>query len=391
MKVPKPKSSKKITPEGALVKAILSTAPFRGAELRSKLFGYLFKYRIRFISSDEIIEKVFGITTSYLKAEERVRERCGDLRSALHEFALTTTCSLICTLPDAVPGVGYKLEFRAREPDSVFFRFWKPHLVHGLVYIVYVEQLFYQDWSRRFLFRHPELNAEAGHEALVQLKIRYPEEFSEELNAAYPYVAYGEIGARDCLTRWFTQTAYIGVEIAVTRRMDDTKVWSSSAILLGEERSNSMIRDVFNQCVPLDMRLEVIDVEAGTLGRACVMNPSEAEISRNAHLKPSQIEGGYAISYDPKAGRVLLLLTRVLNNQSKKVITILNSEFARTIEQTALLFTEGDRLQALLDEIGWGAKIPSEFQILFSYVFDSIPTAHRIATPQILAWRSYAE
>ena len=96
---------------------------------------------------------------------------------------------------------------------------------------------------------------------------------------------------------------------------------------------------------------------------------------------------GYSISYEPNSGTVLNLVTRVLN--AGKPVTIFCSEVARTTEHLARMFTDDVWLQKSLNQTGWDAGWPAEFQILFSFRFGSLFDSHLKHDPEIVAWRAY--
>jgi hypothetical protein len=377
--------------EESVARKILETPDFRNASLRRKLFIFLFQRRSGYVSTEMLEKWNFESPKQSFSPEQRIRERIADLRRALVEYAAQSDSRLVCSLPDAVQGKGYRLEFAENDPEAPTLIFWKPHTEEGDVYIVYVEQLFYQDWSRRYLFRHVELNAESEEQALLDLRTKYLEEWSEELNASYPYVAYGEIQTRDALAKWFHERAYLTLNNAVTRRMDDARVWASSLILMGESTSNKYVRDVLKACIPLDIRLEILEEDGRTVGQARVQNAGQEELLRVSDLEPVSLPRGYGLRFNPKVGTILSLLTRVKNRQSGKTVTIFNSEFADSLEQIAFLLTDDRRVQRLIDQVGWKDGLPGQFQILFRFTIDSVATAHRMATPRAVAWRAYPD
>ena len=72
--------------------------------------------------------------------------------------------------------------------------------------------------------------------------------YKESLEATvYPYVAAGDIEARDLIINWFEKNALVKVQKAITRRMDDQAIAESSLILLGSAgTSNRLMSDILN-------------------------------------------------------------------------------------------------------------------------------------------------
>jgi hypothetical protein len=395
--------------ESELISSILETKQFKTSGSCSRLLIYLFDNRERFVTSDQILLHVLGNPAGNLGTERRVRERTKVARRFLREIAAATDTRLVCVLPEAVRGSGYRLEFKLRDAEATTLSFWKPHLDEGDVYIVYVEQLFYQNWPRRYALRDPALNANSDGVALDEFRKKYAKPIStkkgrgnkpaeelviahpEEITVAHPYVNYGDIMARDYIARWFDQVANIKVENAISRRMEEAKVWDSSAILFGDSRNNSMMQEVLQDIGPLDIKLEAIESQGCWISRARVSNPSESERSRGTGLNRIDLPNGYALNYDPGSGDVLALVTRVRNRKTGKTVTMFCAEVGRAIQHLGQLFVEDDRLQKFIEKVGWQSGVPSEFQILFLFRFGSLSASYKMCEPEAIAWRPHTD
>jgi hypothetical protein len=374
-------------------KKVLKSPSFRSAPMRAKLFTYLFENRNRDIDGKTIwTELLEEKKIDYPAGSPRVRERCLDLREALRDYFAHATEGWVFALPPASPE-GYRLQcIRCDDPDSAVRSFWKAHLGDRDVAIVYVEQLFYQDWSKYFTFRYYDLNAEQPTQALADLKELYPEwcQDGRHIGAAYPYIACGEIAARDVISDWFLSKVMIQVQNAVTRRMDDAQVLGKSLILLGPAVRNRITGDVLRsrEAGRLDICLQEnhhIREDGSRCGRLIVKNVTDQEKKRLSRYKPEDHASDYVIDFSPDRGHDLVIVTRVHHGDAP--VTIIDSDFGRSIEQVARYLCDEQRMMTLLKE-AW-AHVPETFQILLAVHIDSLSMDHRPAKVVPLVWRSF--
>lgn len=385
----------------ALVQNILATQEFQLAPQRSALFGYLWEKREERSRAVDIWDEVLQRgsksrqrnTTDYY-FDDTVRQSCYDLRKALRAYFARVTSDWHIDLPPAIPNSGFQLKITLlKSPAASIGRaFWQPHLDRQTpITVVYVEQLFFQDWKDGHVFRYYDLNSEHPEQALAELKQRHRKAFNSNLHVSYPYVACGEIEARDLITCWFSEHALIKVGTAVTRRMEDRTIWDSSLILLGSSPSNHLITDVLDSGPHRGFELEERSAANGRdCSRVVVKNPSDAEKQR---LRDYLAEGGatdsdWTLEFNPARGKVLAILARVPNPHSDTVVTIINSDFGRAVEQIARLVTDDDRLNRLAKLIDWKSPLPTHFEILFSIPIPALSKDHRPAKIEPLAWRS---
>jgi hypothetical protein len=365
------------------------------------MFGLLWRNRKRKepTKGEELWVKVWKEKASDYKplesSGERIRAHRTTLGRALKDYCRANQTEWVIRLLPGGPKRGYRLEwFKRDDPQSATLAFWRAHLNPPRdVYIVYPEQLFYQDWSDNMVFRCYGLDSEQPEQALAELKRLRPDMYKDGLVVAYPFVACGDIEARDLITDWFAQHTLVEVQKAITRRMDDRAIVEGSLILLGAAPGNRIIADVLRShaCQHLAFRLieRGPDTERHTPGRLLVKNPTIEELDRLAPYSPESSSGDCTIQFRPDKGAVLAIVTRVPNLYSDTTITIINSGFSRAVEQLARFLTNEEHVRSLVKQIGAHETLPASFQVLFAMPVHSLANDHRPAQLVPLAWRIY--
>jgi hypothetical protein len=368
----------------------------------SALFKYLWAKRNEPSQSLDIWEEALH---EFSQSEDRdrpkdqydyqssVRERCLELRKALQDYNANSGQEWRVMLPNAIPRRGYQLEvMKIDDSLSPTFSFWQTHAkANRDVCVVYVEQLFYQSWRNRSVFRYYDCNEDHPGLALAELKQRHPEAYTDELNVAYPFVACGEIEARDAIADWFSEHSMVKVKGAVTRRRNDKEIWRDSLILLGGSPGNRMIKEVLESCPRLDICLKESwdNIDGRPSGVVLVKNASEDEIGRFARFNPVRTASDCALHFSPEQGSVLAIVTRVPNPYANSAVTIINTDFGRAVEQVAQLLIDEERMGGKEWPELWDS-IPGSFQVLYAIPIRSLSADYLLAKElEPLAWRSY--
>ena len=325
--------------------------------------------------------------------ERSVRERCMRLRDALEEYNAQSKHLWSLHLPDAIPSQGYQLSVISRRPDKgETFVFWGDHLSGERdVTVVYSEHLFFQSWNDRYSIAFYDCNEEHPTLALEQLKRLHPDAYSADLNVAFPFVSAGEIEARDLVVDWFARNAMVKVKSAVTRRRNDKELWNDSLICFGCSSGHRVIAEVLESNPNLDISLTEpwVVLDGKPSGQVVVKNPSEEEISRFAPFNPIVKEAECRLHFSPERGSVLVIVTRVPNPHSQSMVTIINTDFGRAIDQVVALLTDEIRMRGKeWPKIGREESKP--FQLLYALNVKSLAVDYLIAKEiQPLAWREY--
>jgi hypothetical protein len=325
--------------------------------------------------------------------ERPVRERCKLLRKALQEYSSRQNAAWIVDLPSGIPTQGYQLRLvqKRNEAEGTFI-FWRDHLsCNSDVCLVYVEFLFFQSWRNRYVISYHDCVEEHPALALEELKKKHPEAYDQEINVAYPFVSAGEIEARDLIAEWFDKHAMVRLKTAVTRRRNDKDIWNDSLILFGERTGHKMIAEVLNTQPDLEISLTErwVTLEGRTRGQVKVKNPTEEELKRFARFMPERKGAECLLHFSPQEGTVLVIVTRVPNPYSRSVVTIINADFGRAIDQVAALLTDKERMNSK----EWpklGNSPAHSFQVLYaipvrSFAVDYLPAKEL----EPLAWREY--
>ncbi len=389
----------------ALAEAIRATDAFRHALQRTALFDYLWTNRDGESPAIDIWEgALHKLSRSNKKDDadydydESVRQSCLDLRKALRRYFAGGSLGWKLDLPAAIPGLGYRLKIeRPNNTASAAFEFWKAHLYPPRnVAVVYTEEMFYQHWPEHLTFRYFHLNAEQENRALDELKEQHREmydKYKDNLVVAYPYVAAGDIEARDLITSWFDENTLVKVQSAITRRMDDRAIAESSLILLGTAATNRMIADILRSSSAQHLAFRLQEggavAEGRRYGRVIVKDPTEEEMRRFANYGLVRDGSNCALDFSPEQGRELAILSRVANPYTESAVTIINAHSGRAVEQVARLLTSEDRMRAGTKQLDWPAPTPVSFEILYAIPIGSIATDHRRAMLEPLAWRTY--
>jgi hypothetical protein len=391
----------------SLAKTILALPDLRVAPQRTALFQYLWTHRDEYSRPIDIWEEALHELSKSKKKddqdydfEEAVRQQCLDLRRFLRKYFARATRGWCVLLPNAVERRGYQLQcIKLDDPESITLAFWKAHLTPPPnVAVVYPEQLFYQDWPEHFTFRYFHLNAEQESRALEELKAQYPEMYKDSLIAAYPYVAAGDVEARDLIVRWFAEHTLVKVQQAITRRMDDRAIAESSLILFRSAASNRMIADILrsSEAKHLAFRLQAggVSVNGRRYGRVMVKEHKDEkiradELERFAPYNPVRIGSEWQLDFSPEKGVELAILSRVRNPHAETAVTILNTDSGRAVEQIARLLTDEERMRAGVKDLKFPVPYPESFEILYAIPVGSITTDYRRAKLETLAWRTY--
>jgi hypothetical protein len=391
----------------ALVQDILKWPAFRRAPGRADLFKYLWEHHHEKSYGQEIWETALGNGPKSYDGDhvQNVCERCQDQADGLRDYFARKTSGWVIQLPPGGPKSGYQLQCdKVNDPQSATRAFWQPHLNSpDDIPIVYIEQLFYQDWPNRFVFRYYNCNAEHPKEALEQLQERHKETYAaykDRLNVAYPYVAWGEVEARDSITGWFARHALRKVQPFITRHsFDESHIWQSSPILFGDASGNRFIAEALRHYPKLQIRLEE-DASANGRHRAQVIlkNSSDDEMRGFAHCNPVRTDSGWTLNFSPEEGTALAILTRVPNPYAADAsITIFNANFSRAVHYMAHVLTHEDELRAAMRLFKVRLPFPRFFQLLYevrlrsgSHPQEALATDYRPAMPRPLAWRAYS-
>lgn len=378
----------------ALYDEIIDSPAFRLFPRRSALFSYLWKHRYEDSPPDKIWHEALEERATYVKdgpSASRVRDRCRDLRGALEDYSAEIRKGWRFYFPDAIRTVGYRLRWiKVNDPNSATSAFWRAHLDSAAdISIVYIEQLFYQDWWERLTFRYYDCNEEHSREALAELKHRHQEAYNDRIKAAYPFVAWGEVEARDLITRWFAEHAMLKVKPVVTRRIkDDSSIWQDSLILLGAGPGNHMISDLEKYYPDLPIRMPEVGLESSPrrCGRVTIQRPTRDEMRSFARFNPVRVQSGCTLDFHPDQGTLLAYLTRVPNPHTDNHVTVIHADFGRAIEQIAALLTDEGRMRTGKE---LPPDLPDSFQVLFSIPISDLTTDHRHVRLELLTWRPY--
>ncbi len=286
--------------------------------------------------------------------------------------------------------------------------FWKVHLhPPGSVAVVYPEELFFQDPGQRLTFRYSDLNQERDTDPLAALHKLHPEMYKEDLTTVYPYVAAGDIEARDLIINWFEKDALVKVQKAITRRMDDKATAESSLILLGSAGRNQLMGDILgnrsSQHLAFHLQADASGINERSFNTVTIkrtpQEPTEEEMQRLAPYRPVRVGDEYHIDATEDEGAELAILSRVPSPYAQTAVTIFNAVSGRGVEQLARLVTDEKRLRESIGKYKaaqtarglplWPNPMPASFEILYAVPIDSPATGHRRASLEPLAWRYY--
>ncbi len=411
----------------ALYQRILKSPGIRRAPLQEKLFKHLWLHRHQKTTGEDIWVKAWGNPADTYRPElkrkqvshreaaipalkesrhanyenpaDNVRYHCSVLAHSLRDYfgvmySQNTASGWVISLPEGGPKRGYQLQWRmVNDPQSVTRAFWQPHLDCGReISAVYIEQLFYQDWPRGFVFRYYDCNTEHTKDAIAELRQKHPDAYKEGLRVAYPFVAWGEVEARDLITRWFADHAFRKVQPVITRRLrDDEFIWNDSLILFGSAPGNRFVTDVLQHYPDLDMQLEHGVTSNGEhCGRVIVRNSTDDELLFVAPYNPVRTASGCTLDFNPDQGMVLAILTRVPNPHARdSAITILNTDFGRAVYYMASFLTDEERMTEATQTLNLPIPLPPYFQVLCAVPTRSFEAEHRPVPLDVLLWRPY--
>jgi hypothetical protein len=377
----------------ALFEEVRNSPKISTSDTLTDLFTYFFKHRHDHIPGETIWKQVLKEKASYENdgpSGKRVRERCCRLRDVLQDYFPETRAGWRFDLPCAVQSKGTKLQWvKVDDPQSLTRAFWAAHLdAPADISVVYVEQLFFENPRSGLVFRYYDCNAERSADGLNELKERHPDAYKNEAPfPTYPYVAWGDVEARNLITQWFDTYTLTKVEPVLTRELHyDRSTWKHSLILFGSAPSNRFITETLQSYPDLPIRLQ---------GRARVIieEPTAEEkarideFCRRRYLSEATCEDGKCtVDFNPEKGIVPVILTRVANPHTKKVpVTLINSDFGSAVHQMTEALTDEQRLEKALEFLNAAPPLPSAFQLLCGV---SIRTEQGLQI-HALAWRPY--
>jgi hypothetical protein len=396
----------------ALYQKIINAAWMKNALPTKKLFQYLWRHRGKPSPPERLWKDALGNKAAYDgsgNSGATVRDRCRALRAALEDHEKEIRNGWCFSLPRAPETGGYQLQSkRLHDSLSATRAFWQAHLSPGRdVYVAYPELLFYQHWPSHFTFRYFHLNADNDTLALRELKERHPKMYRDNVNAAYPYVAAGDVEARDLITEWFDKNEMVEVKHAITRKKRERGLAESSLVLFRSAASNALIREILAEHAAqhLAFRLEPGGVIANrrrydrvTIRGAAEM-PNTQESQRIAPYNPVPVGSDLQIDFSPDKGVELGILCRIPNPHGGAAVTIFNTESGRFVYQMARLVTDEQRFRKAIDQYDsaaaaqglspWPIPMPPSFEILYAMHTGPFPTDDREASLEPLAWRIY--
>jgi hypothetical protein len=311
---------------------------------------------------------------------ENVRQQCSALSKVLDDYfnkdergVWNTTSPWVIGLKQhgSGPKHGYELEWRRiNDPNSLPRAFWRPHLDSGdPISLVYVEQRFFLDEPKGLVFRYYDCNDEQNSTARAELRQLHSEHHPniDELIPLHPYVARGEVSARDLIVKWFQEWALENIKHAASRLISDKdETWEHSLILFGSVSSNRFVRNVLRRYPALPIQRSS---RTQFTVKKLAQDPKETARIETAHLEGqcqvTMKETGCVLDFDPKQQMAPLLLTRVPNpDGTHPPVTIFDSERGRTIEQIAAVLTSHELMRQQMHRCGLEPPFPPAFQIL---------------------------
>jgi len=358
----------------ALAHEILKSPGFRGAPYLAGMYGLLWRNRKREerTTGQELWVKVWKEPANRYEplgaSEARIRTARTELGKKLEDYCRANQTQWIIRLLPGGPERGYRLDCIKRDdPTSPAQLFWKAHLDwYKDISLAYAEQLFYFNPAEGCLFRFYNCNAEHETAARNELKEKHPHFYSDSIRCFHPYVARGEMEAKELIVRWFS-ALFRDVNSVVTHyQPGDTAIWQHSLILLGSAASNRFIDETLQASQGLPIHL---------LDRLQVNVAAPTSPEDYARLQEQSTALRYELSGDPEHSLSLhfqtdvwvpVILTRIPNpHATRACVTILNSEYGRAIEELAKALTEQEhRLQQGIDFFNIRPPYPASFQCL---------------------------
>ena len=355
---------------------ILKSPGFRGASLLSGLFRLLWQNRKRVepTTDSELWTVVWKNTEDDYKksttANECIRAQCSALRTALDDYFRGTLNDWIIRLPPGGPARGYRLEwFIPNDPRTAAWLFWQSHLNWRKdISLAYAEHVFYHDHAEGFVFRYYDCNAHDDLSALRELEKRHPHNYTDALKVFHPYVAHGEMEAKELIQHWFRERLFRAIEPIVTRyQAADAPIWQHSLVLLGSAASNRFIASVLQPYSDLPVHLaDRLRVRiAGPLAPADLARLKQQGKALRYELSGDP-EDSVSLDFHAGATWVPAVLTRVPNPRATRApVTILNSHYGRAVEQLARALTVDEhRLQQGMEFFNIRPPYPANFQYL---------------------------
>jgi hypothetical protein len=358
----------------ALAHEILKSPGFRGAPYLAGMFGLLWRNRKRKepTTGQEFWVKVWKEAANKYAplgpSEACIRTVRTELGKKLEDYCRANQTEWIIRILPGGPERGYRLDCIKRDdPTSPAQLFWKAHLDwHRDISLAYAEQLFYLNPADGYLFRFYDCNADQEPAARNELREKHPRFYNDSIRCFHPYVARGEMEAKELIRRWFS-AVFRKVKAVVTHYQPaDAAIWQDSLILLGSAASNRFVDEALqaSQGLPIHLRDRLqVSVAAPT-------SPEEyGWLQRQSGALRYELSGDteHSLSLHFQTDVwVPVILTRIPNpHATRACVTIFNSEYGRAIEELAKALTEQEhRLQQGIEFFNIRPPYPASFQCL---------------------------
>jgi hypothetical protein len=385
----------------ALIERVVKSPFFVGAETRIKLLWYLFEHRKQPVGEKRILAELFDAKTVSEISSGKVRQQFRGLRRALKQYAEADILrgEWRCFLPPVEGNEGYRLRMiNLLAEAGAVHGFWHAHLepVRPVV-IVCNEPDFHRDHDADTVVRISHLDTSSEEKDLRKLPEALngllPENLTKQLRPCHLYAVSGEIRARDRIAEWFSDEMGIKTEMKFSRDMRISEIAECSPILLGNGRTNKIIRAV-TQAHQYSRFAYHVDAEPfGTVEIRGFNERDERERALVEKYKPERSGDSLLLRDNPQRDNVVFsTVTRLPNPyDSDGAITILSAGYAEVLEEIALTLTNGDQMLQLLERTGWprGRRIPRYFQGLFSVRLGPEDTDAKPAKPKLRCFRHF--
>lgn len=220
------------------------------------------------------------------------------------------------------------------------------------------------DQKRRCYIRFLDINDESRSLDTEAIRSRIPARHPARLlEPCFHYQSSGETQAQRILRKWFEhQKGNVSVE--VSREVLDAKAWAHHLILLGNSRTNRLIRK-------LQDKLDIVLEEDSILVRK----------SRHFTKKYYDLRTSYQKS---ATSSIHAVVTRRPSLGNQRCATLIASNNGRALERMAEFLTRASELQRLYDSLNLKPPLPASFQLLFSFrIVDRDTVA---GEPELVEW-----
>lgn len=382
-----------------LIENITASRLFSGAPKLCRLLEYFYENKDRRVAPEELEHDHYGRLKGTAEHDPgHARLTANELKNKLVQYAQHAPQEewLRCELLPSARGEGYKLSFYASSATAFF---WSPHLGSGKeITVVCDPLLFFYDHANGTMLRFVDTNIDKSDrkQALDELERLHPGVNADnDLVPGHFYLNAGAIMAAESLRDYFWNHAKRRVPLILTKDGLKKQLLSSSPIMVGTIRTNTVMKEIFSSPVAKGIAYRM---SAGKFPWVTVAKPTQRE--QDALVKPLGMKidrDGNGVLEMRGNGRIdsltseatLGIVTRLANPLGTGAITLISSYSILNVAKIATALTDETRMKGFFTQMDWPLEpqLPESFEMMFRVNLAPANMDDEATDAKLLCWR----